>query len=58
MGIGVDFAGQQIFSQNASIKGALSKLNCSNTTEFIPNVAKFHHVTDLGYSILGFHGSI
>ena len=47
MGIAVDLAGKQPFSQNVSAKAALPKLNCSSRANFIPNVTKLHRGIDL-----------
>ena len=60
MGIGVDLAWKQFFSQNESIKRALPQLECSSTADFTPNMTKCLHGTDHLYSclILEFHGSI
>ena len=43
MGIGVDLAWKQSFSQNASTKRAVPKVNCSSIADFIPNITKFQH---------------
>ena len=42
MGIGIDLA-WKVFLLNASTKGALPKVNCYSTTDFIPNMTKFQH---------------
>ena len=55
-----DLTGKQSFNQNARMKGALPTLNCSSTTDFVPNMTKFHHgighVNSINCLILGFHG--
>ena len=60
MGIRLDLAGKQYFSQNASTKMAGPKVKCSNTVDVIPNVNKFQHGIDHINSYLnrGFCGSI
>ena len=64
MGISVDLAGKQTFSQNASTLGASPKLNCASTdtADFLPNVTKFQididHVNICSCPNLEFHGSI
>ena len=62
MGIGVDLPGNQSFSGNASTKGALPTVNCSNTADFKSNMTKFQHgVVHVGSCLMlhvGCHGSI
>ena len=57
MGSVEDLAGKHFFFQNASRKGALPKLNCSRTADFIQNVTKCQHSIDHVISCLipGFH---
>ena len=52
IGIGIDLPGKQSISPNASKKGALPKLHCSSTSDFTPNMSKFHHGTDHVYNCL------
>ena len=60
MGVDVDLARRQSFSQNASTKAALLNLKCASTADFTPNVTTFTHgIAHVNsYQHLDFHCSI